>query len=44
MAEPELVVEEGGEVGHRHDQEGRHVDRHDLVREGSPQHDTDAHS
>ena len=39
MTEPELVVKECGEVGDGHDQEGWHVDGHDLRCKGSTQLD-----
>ena len=41
MSEPLAVVEEGGEVADNHDEEGGHVDGHDLARERPTQHNMD---
>ena len=44
MAEPLPVVEEGGEVGDGHDEEGRHVHRHHLAQDHATQLKLDHHS
>ena len=31
MSEPLLVIEEGGEVGDKDDEDGGHVDRHEVA-------------
>ncbi len=43
MAEPLPVVEEGGEIGHGHDEEGGHVHRHHLAQDHAPQLELDHH-
>ncbi len=37
MAEPLRVVEEGGEIGHGHDEQGRNVHRHHLAQDHTAQ-------
>ena len=41
VAEPLLVVEEGGEVGDQDDQHRWHVDRHEVAEDRPLEHDLD---